>query len=190
MTARFAVALSVWVFTMKTADAELSLWFPRNEACGLVTVCRAPGELGLRGKHDRVIGHATGEVKVSPDDWILLELKAETELQRRVIRSLPKEGIRGLRITGGQLDRQTIKSMSAMTSLELLDFRGCTLLDNAFENAAGLPKLGELNARVELSKDAVPDMVRWIIGCPQLEYLYWVGRSGSWLPKHAWGSVG
>src|SRR5688572_2633026 len=141
-----AAALFVLSLTFNTEGAELSLRFPAGEPCGLVTVCQPPTS-GSFPVHDRVIGHAVGEVPISTDHWILLELKAETKAQREAIQSLPKEGIRGLRIIGGTLDRQTVASLTQMTSLEFLDFRGCAFAAEAFHGASGLPKLVSLMAR-------------------------------------------
>jgi thiol-disulfide isomerase/thioredoxin len=184
-----AAALLVVSFTSNADGAELSLRFPADDPCGLVTVCQPPAS-GSYPVHDRVIGHAVGEVPISTDQWILLELKAESKAQREAIQSLPQEGIRGLRITGGTLDRQTVASLTQIKSLEYLDFRGCAFTAEAFHGASGLPKLVSLMARVKVLAGSRRQMVRWIRDSTKLDYLYWTGTSGSALPRQAWDELG
>jgi thiol-disulfide isomerase/thioredoxin len=187
-TKQIAAALIVFSLASLACSAEITLRFPAEEPCGLVTVCRPPAG-GSIPVHDRVLGHAVGEVPISTDQWILLELKADTETQREAIQSLPKEAIRGLRIVGGMLDRQTVVSVSRMRSLEFLDFRGCALADDAFDGASALPKLVALTARVDIAARSRREMVRWIRDSKKLDYLYWTGTSGAALPRQAWDEL-
>jgi thiol-disulfide isomerase/thioredoxin len=179
-------ALFVLPLTYNADGAELSMRFPADEPCGLVMVCQPPTSGGFP-VHERVIGHAVGEVLTSTDHWILLELNAETKAQREAIGSLPREGIRGLRIVGGMLDRQMAARLSQMTSLEFLDFRGCAFVPDAFQGASGLPKLASLIARVETG--CRREMVRWIRDSKKLDYLYWTEISGAALPRQAWDEL-
>jgi len=175
MILRYFACLPFFLIGPNALAVEPPLSFPQEEACGLVTACHPPRQVDgwlQRGRHARVIAHALGKVTVPDGEWVLLELHADSESQRSAIRMLPSNGIRGLRITGGTLDSPTLEHMCRMTSLEVLEFRNCRLVEGAFRDQPGLPRVKAFVTYAEASDRTRSQMARWIRACPQLDYAY------------------
>jgi thiol-disulfide isomerase/thioredoxin len=175
MTLRYFACLLLFLIGPNAYAIELLLSFPHREACGLVTACHPPQQVDgsmQRARHARVIAHALGKVTVADDEWVLLELRADSESQRAAIRLLPTNGIRGLRIISGMLDRLTLAHVCRMTSLEVLDLRSCRLDEGVFRDQPGLPRLKDFVIYADTSDQTRGEMAGWMRGCPQLEYAY------------------
>ncbi|MGA2061276.1 MAG: TlpA disulfide reductase family protein [Thermoguttaceae bacterium] len=135
------------------------------------------------GRHDRVLGYAEGEVTLSSEDWILLDLSSESVTQRSALRALRDSRIQGLRISRGTLDRETLAAIVAIPTLELLEIRGCELTgDDIFADLPPNKKLAQLMLSADVPPSAFLGLSEWLKSCPQLEFLYTTPA----LPLDAW----
>ncbi len=170
------LACALLVLTSDLARAaDVTLNFPGDRLCGLVSICHRPEELNgflQLGRLDRVIGPAQGEIAVPAEAWVLVEIRANSAPGLEAIRNLPRRGIHGLRITGGELNRATLASICEISSLELLDLRDCRLTDDGFRDQPALPALRHFTSYGNESARANDSLATWLRSCPRLEYMY------------------
>jgi len=179
---RYVACASFVLLASNAYAVDQQLHFPQDAACGLVMTCDPPVQINgfnRRGEHPRVIAHALGDITIPANNWLRLQLHAESESQRSAVRSLPKSGIHGLCIDRGTVDHATLASVCGIASLEVLDLRGCRLTDDAFSDQRSLPKLKEFRLYAERSNSDNTQVVQWMRNCRQLEYFIYPSELSS-----------